>query len=185
MFDDTRKLVERCIRRDERAWEEFIERFSGLLFYSARERLLRNGIAFSQQDIEDIVQGIFLEIWEKGRLEEVRDRGKITAWLSIVGQTRALNFVWKRKERLLRQDELYRISNIKVYSEEQISEQTMEKLERLIKRLNARERVILKLNLIYGKTHREIAGFMSIPINTVSTIIARRKKELKGKLKEI
>lgn len=179
MFEDTHRLVERCIRRDEKAWEEFIGRFSGLLYYSAQERLRRNGIAFSRQDIEDIVQGVFLEIWEKGRLEEVRDRRKIKAWLSIMGQTRALNFVRQKRERLLRQDELYRIDNIKVYRDELISGEVMEKLEGLIEELGAREKVILRLSIIHGKKHKEIAGFMKLSINTVSTIIARRKKVLK------
>ncbi len=182
MFEDTHRLVERCIRRDEKAWEEFIGRFSGLLYYSAQERLRRNGIAFSRQDIEDIVQGVFLEIWERGRLEEVRDRRKIKAWLSIMGQTRALNFVRKKRERLLRQDELYRIDNLKVYKDEQVAGEVMEKLEGLIEELGAREKVILRLSIIHGKKHKEIARFMKLPINTVSTIIARRKKALKKSL---
>lgn len=184
MFEDTHRLVGRCIRRDEKAWEEFIGRFSGLLYYSARERLQRNGIAFSRQDIEDIVQGVFLEIWERGRLEEVRDRRKIKAWLSIMGQTRALNFVRQKKERLLRQDELYRIDNIKVYRDEQVAGEIMEKLEGLIEELGARGKIVLRLNIVYGKTHKEIAGLMNISINTVSTIVARKKRELKKKLEE-
>ena len=112
MFRDVQGLVERCIQREEKAWGEFIEHFSGLLYYSARERLKRSGIAFGQQDLEDIVQGIFLEIWEKGRLEEIRERKKISAWLSIMAQTRALNYMRGKKERLLYQEEFYKIDNL-------------------------------------------------------------------------
>lgn len=184
MFGDVHNLVECCIRREEKAWEAFIERFSGLLYYSAQERLRRNGIAFSRQDIEDVVQGVFLEIWDKGRLEEVRDRKKIAAWLSVMAQTRALNFVRKKRERLLRQDELYKIDNIKTDRGAQINEELMGKLEELIGELSPREKIALKMSVVYGKTHREISDFMKIPINTVSTIIARRKKELKKKLKD-
>jgi len=176
MVSDIQILIERCIQREDKAWEEFIERFSGLLFYSARERLRRSGFSFSQQDIEDVVQGVFLEIWEKGWLEKVRERKKITAWLSIVAQTRALNYMRQKKERLLHQEESYRIDNIAANS---LDEGVMLELERAIKVFDSRERIILKLSIIHGKRHKEIARFMNLPINTVSTIIARRKKALK------
>jgi len=180
-------LMERCIRREEKAWEEFVERFSGLLYYSARERLRRNGFSFGHRDLEDIVQGVFLEIWEKGRLEGVRERQKIKAWLSVVAQTRALNYMRKKKDRLLRQDEMYKIDNIKAGPADTgggLGEDMMADLEEAIEEFPAREKIILKMNIIYGKKHREIARFMNIPINTVSTVIARKKKALKVRLKE-
>ncbi len=187
MFRDDPMLVERCIRREERAWEEFVERFSGLLYYSARERLRRGGFAFGHRDLEDIVQGVFLEIWEKGRLEGVRERQKIKAWLSVVAQTRALNYMRKKKDRLLRQDEMGRIENIKAVpagSGSGFDEGMVADLEEAIEGLGAREKIILKLNIMHGKKHREIARFMNMSINTVSTVIARKKKALKAQLKE-
>ncbi|MFC1623930.1 RNA polymerase sigma factor [Candidatus Omnitrophota bacterium] len=187
MFRAPQMLIERCIRREEKAWKEFIERFSGLLYYSARERLKRSGILFGQEDIEDIVQAVFLEIWEKGRLGEVREREKISAWLSIMAQTRALNHMRRKKERLLHQEEFYKIDNIEAGAEpgreNPASEISMEKLERIIEGFSAKEKIIFKSSIIYGKTHREIAQFMNMPINTVSTIIARKKNIIKKKLK--
>jgi RNA polymerase sigma-70 factor (ECF subfamily) len=186
MFEDTQRLLERCIRQEEKAWGEFVERFSGLLYYSAQERLRRNGIRFGQQDLEDIVQGVFLEIWEKRRLEEVREREKITAWLSIVAQTRALNYMRQKKERLLEEEEFFKLDALKIDAESQGDDAAfMEELEKAIETLDAQEKIVLKLNIMHGKKHREIAQFMNIPLNTVSTIIARNKKFLEKKLKNL
>jgi len=182
MFDDASGLIERCISREEKAWSEFIDRFSGLVYYSARERLGRSGIRFREQDIEDIAQDVFVEIWEKARLEEVRERNKIGAWISIMTQTRALNYMRSKKEFLLREDELYKIGNISSSNSGQRHKELIEELEKLIEPFPAREKVILKLNIIYQKAHKEIADFMGMPINTVSTIIARRKEFLRKRL---
>ena len=179
MFGDAHDLIERCIRREEKAWSEFIDRFSGLLYYSAKERLKRSGMHFGEQDILDIIQNVFLEIWEKSKLEEVRERGKINAWLSIMAQTRALNFMRKKKERLLSEEELFNIDNIVSDKSEEYKTESMDELECAIEGFAPREKIILKLSLVHGKTHKEIAGFMNIPINTVSTIIARRKELLR------
>ena len=186
MFCDVHRLIERCILRDEKAWGEFVDRFSGLLYYSARERLSRNGFAFGQEDLEDIVQGIFVEILDKGRLEEVQKREKITARLSIMAQTRALNYIARKRERLLDKKEFYRIENIKEErgaSNDLYDEKTIKGLRRRIESFDAREKIIFKLNIVHGKTHKEIARFMKVPINTVSTIIARKKKVLKEEFK--
>jgi len=182
MFDDTHGLIEHCINREEKAWSEFIDRFSGLVYYSARERLKRNGFSFSEQDIQDIVQNVFIDIWEKSSLSEVRERHKIKAWLSIVGQTRALNFMRKKRERLLREEELFKIENMVSDKEEEYRIELVEELEKAIENFSPREKIILKLNIIHGKTHKEIADFMNMPINTVSTIIARRKELLRKTL---
>lgn len=183
MLGDARNLIERCIKRDKKAWEQFIKRFSGLLYFSARRRLERNGILFGRQDLEDIVQGVFLELWEKRRLEEVRERSKINAWLSIIAQTRALNFMVRKRERLLSEDELFRLDNLKAEPSGCQDGGAIKEAERLFKELEPREKLILKMNIIYNKTHKEIAGFMRLPVSTVSTIIARRKRQLSEKLK--
>lgn len=179
MFDDIHDLIGRCIEREEKAWLEFIDRFSGLVYYSARERLKRNGYSFNEQDIQDIVQNVFIDIWEKSMLAEVKERHKIKAWLSITGQTRALNFMRKKKERLLSEEELFKVENIVSDKKEGYGAELIEELEKAVENFPPREKIILKLNIVHSKTHKEIADFMNMPINTVSTIIARRKELLR------
>ncbi len=182
MFDNAGDLIERCIRREQGAWIEFINRFSGLVHYSARERLRRNGFIFNNEDLQDIVQDVFVEIWEKARLIEIRDRDKIKAWLSIFGQTRALNYMRRKRERLLGEDELFKEENLASKDVGAARAELVEELEKAIEEFPPREKIILKLNIIHGKTHKEVADFMNIPINTVSTIISRRKKFLRKNL---
>lgn len=182
MRGDIQDLVERCIRREEKAWKGFIERFSGLLYYSAQERLRRSGFAFGSQDVEDIVQMVFLEIWQKTLLEKLRERRKIKGWLSVMAQTRALNYMRKKKERLLRQEDFYKLDNIKAETDSPVEEKVTEEVEKVIESFDARDRIILKLSIFHKKTHRYIARFMNIPVNTVSTVMARKKKALRKKL---
>ncbi|MDP2920855.1 MAG: sigma-70 family RNA polymerase sigma factor [Candidatus Omnitrophota bacterium] len=183
MFDDATKLIERCINREEKAWREFIEKFTGLVYYSAKERLKRSGIGFNEEDIRDIVQNVFVEIWERSLLASVRERHKIKAWLSVIGQTRALNFMRGKRERTLGEDEMYKIENLASCALEGPGQTELEEaLEKAIEGFPVKEKIILKLNLIHGKTHREISDFMKLPINTVSTIIARKKGLLRKQL---
>ncbi|PJC49002.1 MAG: hypothetical protein CO035_00485, partial [Candidatus Omnitrophica bacterium CG_4_9_14_0_2_um_filter_42_8] len=103
---------------------------------------------------------------------------------SIVSQTRALNYMRKKKERLLAGDELFKVENIVSDDGEANRLELAEELETAIEPFEPREKIILKLNIIHAKTHKEIAEFMKIPINTVSTIISRKKEQLRKLLRK-
>lgn len=184
MFRDTERLIEGCIQRDDKAWETFIERFSGLLYFSATRRLRAGGFAFGQHDLEDIVQTVFLELLQNERLREVKDRKKIKAYLSIIAQTRALNYMRAKRERLLHEEEFDAVNRIASQEGSMVFNKDIEStLEDIIMDLDPKQKLVLKMRLLYKKTHKEIAQFMDIPVNTVSSIIARKKKILREKLK--
>ena len=90
----------------------------------------------------------------------------------------------KKRERLLRAEEFYKLENLTGGTETSPDDgkKAAEEAERVIEGFEARDKIIFKLSVCYKKTHRDIARFMNIPVNTVSTVIARKKKALKKKL---
>ena len=40
------------------------------------------------------------------------------------------------------------------------------------------ERIIISLNLLEDRTHQDISNMLNMPINTVSTVIARTKQKV-------
>ena len=52
----------------------------------------------------------------------------------------------------------------------------------VISSLPDKERIIISLNLIEEKTHKDIARMMRLPVNTISTIISRAKEKIRIKL---
>ncbi len=185
---DINRLIEGCLNKDNKAWAIFVERFTGLIFYSVKKRLEAQNFRFAREDVEDIVQSIFLEIWRRGLLAQVRERKKIDAWLSIMSQNRAVDFIRKKRERLMSEDELKSFEKLLPAADDPIEElekmEVWENLQEAVSSLSDRDKVVIELFIIYEKTHREIAEFMKLPINTVSTIIRRSKEKLKKFLKE-
>lgn len=181
---DISKLIEDCLSKDNKAWAVFVEKFTGLIFYSVQNRLKAQNFSFASEDVADIVQTIFLEIWKRELLAQIKDRQKINAWLSILSQNRAVDFMRKKRERLLEEDELKSFDKLLSESQDPIEdlqkEEDWENLQEAISSLTDREKLILELFVIYEKTHREIAEFMKLPVNTVSTIIRRTKEKIKN-----
>lgn len=176
-------LVGRCIDRDKNAWDDFVERFSGIVFWAIREKAKGITSHYSQQDVEDIFQNVFTLLWEKERLKQIKNREKITSWIVIVAATCTMNYFRGRRKEGLRvtipADEGYaQIDNRKTTEQERL----YGVLEELINFLPCRERVILRLSYLHGRTHQEIANLLVIPQNTVSSLIKRSKEKLRKEL---
>jgi RNA polymerase sigma-70 factor (ECF subfamily) len=178
-------LVKRCINRDRLAWNKFVERFSPIVFWAIKEGVARFGFPYTRQDTEDIFQDVFVLLWEKEKLQQIRNRESITGWLAIVAVNCTCNFFRKKGERPLKSAlRPEKLASPDCGKPAAISANIDDILEHAFNHLSSREVVILKLNYLHNKTHREIASLLDIPANSVSSIIKRTREKLKEKLKE-
>jgi len=66
-------LIQGCLRGDEQAWSDLVERYTNLIFSVAR----RNGL--SPEDSDDVVQTVFTIVLR--RLEALQDQTRLSSWL--------------------------------------------------------------------------------------------------------
>lgn len=66
-------LIQRCLRGDEQAWSDLVERYSHLIFSVAR----RNGL--SPEDSDGVVRIVFTFVLL--RLEALQDQTRLSSWL--------------------------------------------------------------------------------------------------------
>jgi RNA polymerase sigma-70 factor (ECF subfamily) len=134
-------------------------------------------ITDSIESSEDIVQDVFLRLWEK----------KI--YLSIQENLRAYLFNAVRNASIdyLRQKRPYVMEDIEEYSylpmEEDIDEEELarekEKLHRLLQQLAPQEYRVLMSIIVENKKYKEVAEELHISVNTVKTHLSRALKFLR------
>jgi len=183
--DELNSLIKRCIDKEEAAWSAFVKHFTGLVGWAVSDRLRRWRITFNNEDVEDIKQLTFSELWEKDKLREIRDIKKIEAWLAIVAGNCAISCMRGRRGQNVPylEDTLdEKAAAVSAYSALEGNE-IKGLIDNFINKLPEHVRAILILHYFYNKKHREIAGLLKIPTNTVSTTVARVKISLKGELK--
>jgi RNA polymerase sigma-70 factor, ECF subfamily len=188
-----RELVNRCIDKDKSAWNEFVLRFKAIAEKAVRLRLNRHNFPHTIEDVKDITQSIFLDIWEGNKLELVKDQEKITGWIVIVAQNAAIDFIRKTRN-LTRQSPVvlneegveFDITDTLTAKSNPVDElstlELADTMDTLINALGPRDRLILKLNLLHSQSHKEIADLLKLPRNTVSTIIRRSLLKLRESL---
>lgn len=194
-------LIQDCIRRDKRAWNIFVERYSKVVFWAIRDRLRRFGYNFDEGDIEDIHQDVFISIWSDNKLAQIKDRNKVAGWIAMVAGNAAIDYFKKMKRQspsnsISIYEEIYKNQDGEGKVLEDILpspdagpgkqahlNEVLGLVDSAIDSLKPKEKAAVKLNLLHGMKHRDIAEALKLPVNTVSTTIARAKEDLKEKLK--
>jgi RNA polymerase sigma-70 factor (ECF subfamily) len=156
-------------------------------------RLVRFSQAYvmSRHDAENIVQDIFLYLWE--HWDQAGLPGNIHAFLFTSVKNRCIDYLRKQAETSARRQPLSEVHEkewrLKLYSLQQLDESLLypDELETLITTamdtLPERCREIFVMSRIDGLRHREIAGRLKISTNTVERQIGIALKKLRAALK--
>ncbi|MGB2600303.1 MAG: sigma-70 family RNA polymerase sigma factor [Candidatus Omnitrophota bacterium] len=196
----TEQLIKRCIDKDHGAWGEFVKRYQGLVTRGVRYKLKKLNINLPNSEFRDIVQEIFLYIWEKDKLSGIRDVSCIRAWLAMISVNRTFNYCKSKTFRMernarsldedLSEDKPGRtlksiLPSTKLDNSKSIESNEIRKaLEKGISKLSHKQQLALKLSLYDGRTQKEISRIMNEPENTIASHIKRGKEYLRKGLSD-
>lgn len=192
----SQELLQKCVNKDRCAWDEFSKLYRGLVTRSVRYKLGGMGVRLPKSDIEDIVQDIFLGLWDKDSLSQIRKPSSLKGWLAIVSINATSRYVQKnifgKERKIMSLDE---VSEGTISSSSSLFDSEREKSDRLIEsgelkkileeeisHLEERQKLALKFHIYDEKSYKDIARIMNLPLGTVATLIDRGKKRLKRSL---
>jgi RNA polymerase sigma factor (sigma-70 family) len=195
---DINEIIEKCRKRDHIAWDRFIKDYKGMVVRIVRFKVKKWNYAISNCEFEDIVQEIFLDIWEKDLLKTLKSTANFKHWLIMVVMNKTSNYCKKKMRNKTDQalsldckieeggNTLTFYDIIKDKCEESKLEyvEAGDHIDRELNKLDIRSQLAMKLNIYDGKRHEDIAAIMNIPRNTVSTLISRAKKKVQINLKQ-
>ncbi len=193
-------LIEKCIHKDPLAWDEFVSRYSALIYWAIKDRLHKWDYFHQQEDVDEIHQNVFLGIWKNNKLSQIRDHKKIARWLVIVAGNETVDYfkytkaqtpplaVSIFKEITDKGAPLTIADTLSSRFNDPFSENSLKEieiiLEQMINTLPAKDKIILNLHFLYNKKYREIGEILNIPTGTVSTTLKAIRAKLKDTLQE-
>lgn len=183
-MSDERKLIAECIRGNARAWEQFIEDYTQAVYDAARFTLSRVLGSAQQEDIANVVSGVFLALCDKSfhRLKLFQGKSSFKTWVTSVTTRFSLNYIRteKRKGSLKFAQLDDSATDIAARAEfGRLPSDEQEMLHRAIEQLPPRERLLIKLFYFDGLSYKAISDVMRMPMNSISPLMLRAKEALK------
>ncbi len=164
------KVISEIKKQNRKAFEElFFHYYSDLTRYA-------EGFVFGKPESEDIVQNLFLYIWENA--DRINIRTSLDSYLFRAVRNRCFNYL--RGLRLTDKHQILYFEAMLTMDHIKVEEKNIEKyIQFALERLPDRMARIFELKYLYGKKHREIAERMNISENTVKTQLLRARKKLR------
>ena len=171
-------LLRRVAQGDRRGFEELYDRFSGVLFSTAY-RVLNN-----QEAAEDVLQDVFIQIWEKAPLYDPT-RGKPMTWAVTLTRNKAIDRLRSTVRRNRLQDDVEREAETFEQFDDRssfdavASGETSKLVREAIQKLSKDQREAIELAFFSSLTQTMIAERLGEPLGTIKARIRRGMMKLK------
>ena len=189
---EEQQLLSGCIAGDPQSSNEFVRKYSNLIYKSVQYTLLRYNIRFNKQDLEDLHNTVFLKLFEKKCRKLRQYRGEngcsVTSWIRLIAVRTVLNALRKRGIDNIAGQRL-RVSieditepkdkNAEILAGLETAEQ-MHLLNKGMRRLLPRERLFMKLYIDKGFSIKRISETLQVSFDIAYTIKHRAIKRLKA-----
>ncbi len=174
-------LLRRVAEGDRQSFAELYDRFSGVLF-SIANRVLNN-----QEAAEDVLQDVFVQIWEKAPLYDP-SRGKPMTWAVTLTRNKAIDRLRSTVRRARLQDEVQREAETfeqfddRSSFDEVASGETGQLVRAAVQKLTKDQREAIELAFFSSLTQTEIAERLNEPLGTIKARIRRGMMRLRDLL---
>jgi RNA polymerase sigma-70 factor (ECF subfamily) len=184
-----RDLLRRCLHHEPGAWNDFVDRFLGLVYHVIQHTAHLRSFPLRPQDTEDVAAEVMLAIVanDYAALRHFRGASSLATYLTVIARRTCVQELARRaalREAIPR-------SNAQPLDEADIEEphrpqgglETLEEVGRLLKKLPSRERNVVRLYYLEGRSYEAISTELNIPINSIGAILSRARKKLRGDVK--
>jgi RNA polymerase sigma-70 factor (ECF subfamily) len=160
-------VLARIARGDAKAVRECIDEFGGLVWAIARR------MARTRADAEDAVQEIFVDVWRSaGRYDPSQGSEKV--FVTTIARRRLIDRLRRSRMSHLHDSEDV-LEDVRWAEPGNAGEVAVEaeRAAEVVARLRPEQRRVLRMGLLEGMTHSEIARATGMPLGTVKTQMRR------------
>ncbi len=177
-----RNLLQRCLQREPRAWENFVDRFLGVVVHVIQHTAQSRSLRISPQDRDDLAAEVFLTLINEDYavLRRFRGQSSLATYLTVIARRVVVRELLKRKT-VSGLNEEAASEAILVQrgpsDEERISDR--DEIEQILRTLHGPEADVIRMYHLEGKTYREISTKVGMPENTIGPTLSRARAKMR------
>jgi RNA polymerase sigma-70 factor, ECF subfamily len=183
-----KNLLDRCLQAKPRAWEDFVDRFMGLIVHVVNHNAQCQGMQLSAHERDDLCASVFLAIVDNDLavLRNFRRRCSLATYLTVVARRTVIHELFAHKS-ISKQSESTNLESEDVYAlstnypyqsvEQQVDDK--EEINRLLTTLKGIEAEVVRMYHLEGKTYQEIGMKIGMSENSIGPILSRARDKLR------
>ncbi len=157
-----RDLLKRCLAHQPGAWNDFVDRFLGLIYHVVHHTAHLRSAPLRPEDTEDLAAEVLLQIvaHDYAVLRQFRGNSSLATYLTVIARRICVHELSRRSAgrevqpgpahpdlNEVEADDLPRTPGL----------ESLEEVEKLLSKLPGREREVVRLHYIEGRSYEEIS----------------------------
>jgi RNA polymerase sigma-70 factor (ECF subfamily) len=181
LSDIDRQLLQRCLARQPHAWEDFVDRFLGLVVHVINHTSTSRSIAVSPHDLEDLASEVFIAILadDYAVLRRFRGQSSLATYLTVIARRVVVKELLKRRivPNQAEGGDMQHVEDESGGAEERLA--NLEEVHRLLAELEGEEADIVRLYHLEGKSYHEISRETGVPENSIGPALSRARAKMR------
>jgi RNA polymerase sigma-70 factor (ECF subfamily) len=184
-----RDLLKRCLNRSPGSWNDFVDRFLSLIYHVIGYTAHLRSVRLRPEDVEDIAAEVLLKIvaHDFRVLREFRGESSLATYLTVVARRLCIQELVRRQK--LRDasragDDRAILGEPDDAPAAVAGLESLDEVEKLLRKLSGKEREIVRMYYLEGRTYEEISTETDVPVNTIGSLLSRARKKLRSTVKQ-
>lgn len=167
------ELVNKYQQKDITAFNKLYE------IYAEQLRVIINRIVLNKEDTEEILQDVFIKVWNDSE-KYCREKGKFRTWLVCISRNAAIDKIRSKKFKIQKQN-----CNLSFYVDSFKSNDDLDKsvnaigVRSYVNKMTEKDKNLIELIYFEGYTQKEVSEKINIPLGTVKTNLRKCLKNLR------
>ena len=181
LSDLDRKLIDRCLGKEPGAWNDFVDRYLGLIYHVIHHVAHSRSRLLTEPDTEDIAAEVLLAIVDDDYdvLRRYKGLSSLPTYLTVIARRICVReMIRRQREAELGHANAHR-ENVGDLSGEAEAIASAEEVERILEDLPEKEAEVVRLYHLKYMNYRQIGKQLGISENSVGPILAKARKRMR------
>jgi RNA polymerase sigma-70 factor, ECF subfamily len=179
-----RNLLDRCIQRKPRAWEDFVDRFMGLVVHVVHHTARARSVRLTPADRDDLCAEVFLAAIKHdfALLRNFRGNCSLATYLTVVARRIVVRELLGRTSAARSAEMPGAPSPLELldpYPSAEARLANQDEVERLLGGLQGTEAQVVRMYHLEGKNYHEISASVGMPENSIGPILSRARNKMR------
>jgi RNA polymerase sigma-70 factor (ECF subfamily) len=185
-----RDLLRRCLHHEPGSWNDFVDRFLGMVYHVVQHTADLRSFTLRPEDTEDIAAQVLVQIVDNdyAALRQFRGNSSLATYLTVIARRTCVSELARRAPT---KDHPAKGNNHPLHEEPEAPNsspskglETMDEVVQLLKKLPEKDRSVVKLYFLEGRSYEEISKELTIPVNSIGPILSRARRKMQGSEEE-
>jgi RNA polymerase sigma-70 factor (ECF subfamily) len=177
-------LIKRCLTKQTGAWNDFVDRFLGLIYHTIHHTAHLRSVTLRPEDTEDVAAEVLVQIVDNdfAALRQFKGHCSLATYLVVIARRICIHELARRAAAAEVQPPRSRDVSEDDFQEQPragVGLESLEEVQKLLARLPSKERRVVAMYYLEGRSYEEISTELNIPVNTIGPILSRARKKLR------